>query len=135
MTTYPIDSSAAEKFLNMMLFWSSWHATGLPPEDYWLAGHSLSYYYWGHFHWAWLGHAGGFPGAIPLNLAFARAVTQVFEACGGQKGHLCARPRRLSRTRAVFGSDKVVFGQLAVGRSGGARLPSPVAAEATWGDP
>jgi YYY domain-containing protein len=79
MTTYPIDSSAAEKFMNMMLFWSSWHAPGLPPEDYWLAGHSVSYYYWGHFHWAWLGHAGGFPGAIALNLAFARAVTQVFE--------------------------------------------------------
>jgi len=79
MTTYPIDSSAAEKFMNMMLFWSSWYAPGLPPEDYWLAGHSVSYYYWGHFHWAWLGRVGGFPAALALNLAFARAVTQVFE--------------------------------------------------------
>jgi YYY domain-containing protein len=79
MTTYPIDSSAAEKFMNAMLFWSSWHAPGLPPEDYWLAGHSVSYYYWGHFHWAWLGRVGGFPAALALNLAFSRAVTQVFE--------------------------------------------------------
>lgn len=79
MTSYPIDSSAAEKFMNMMLFWSSWHAPNLPPEDYWLAGHSVSYYYWGHFHWAWLGRMGGFPAESALNLAFARAVTQVFE--------------------------------------------------------
>lgn len=90
MTTYPIDSSAAEKFMNMMLFWSSWHAPGLPPEDYWLAGHSVSYYYWGHFHWAWLGRAGGFPAAIALNLALARAVTQVFEGA-----FLLARSLRL----------------------------------------
>jgi YYY domain-containing protein len=79
MTAYPIDSSAAEKFMNMMLFWSSWHAQTLPPEDYWLAGHPVSYYYWGHFHWAWLGRTGGFSGAIAINLAFARATTQVFE--------------------------------------------------------
>jgi YYY domain-containing protein len=80
MTTYAIDSSAAEKFMNMMIFWSNWHAPALPPEDYWLAGHRLSYYYWGHFHWAWVGRVGGFPGEAALNLGFARMVTLVFEA-------------------------------------------------------
>lgn len=80
MTTYPIDPSGAEKFMNMMIFWSSWHAPALPPEDYWLSGHRLTYYYWGHFHWAWVARVGGFPAESALNLAFARMVTLVFEA-------------------------------------------------------
>jgi uncharacterized membrane protein len=80
MTTYPIDTSAAEKFMNMMIFWANWHAPALPPEDYWLSGHRLTYYYWGHFHWAWVGRVGGFPAVLAINLGFARLVTGVFEA-------------------------------------------------------
>lgn len=89
MTTYVIDSSAAEKFMNAMIWWSTWHAPSLPPQDYWLAGHPLTYYYWGHWHWAWIGRVGGFPGEAAITLAFARMATLVVEgavllgrACG-----------------------------------------------------
>lgn len=78
MTTYQLDTSAAEKFVNAMIFWSSWHARHLPPEDYWLAGTTLNYYYWGHFQWAWVARVGSFPVALALNLAFAMAVTMVW---------------------------------------------------------
>ncbi|MEN6624918.1 MAG: DUF2298 domain-containing protein [Candidatus Sumerlaeia bacterium] len=80
MTAYPINSSAAEKFTNAMLFWSSWHAGALPPQDYWLAGHSLVYYYFGHFFWAWTGHMIAAPGELVINLALARLTVMVFES-------------------------------------------------------
>jgi YYY domain-containing protein len=80
MTTYTIDSSAAEKFMNAMIWWSTWHAAPLPPDDYWLAGHQLTYYYWGHWHWSWIGRVGGFPPQVAITLAFARMVTLSWEA-------------------------------------------------------
>ncbi len=97
MTTYVIDTSAAEKFMNSMMFWANWHATNLPPDDYWLSGHPLTYYYWGHFHWAWIGRVGGFPSELALNLAFARLVTMVFEA-----GYLLSRAVRLNTSWSVL---------------------------------
>ncbi|MCE5231171.1 DUF2298 domain-containing protein [bacterium] len=80
MTAYPINSSGAEKFTNAMLFWANWHAAALPPQDYWLAGQSLVYYYWGHFFWAWTGRMIGAPAALTINLALARITLLVFEA-------------------------------------------------------
>ena len=77
--TFEVGASAAEKFGNAMMFWSTWHGRGLPPEDYWLAGEPLTYYYWGHFHWSWLGRMGGFPAELALNLALARTTVLVFE--------------------------------------------------------
>jgi uncharacterized membrane protein len=64
-----------------MLWWSTWHAGPLPPQDYWLSGHRLTYYYWGHWHWTWIGRVGGFPPELALTLAFARMVTLSWEAC------------------------------------------------------
>ena len=92
MTAYTLDSSAAEKFANAMIFWSSWHARSLPPQDYWLAGNTLQYYYWGHFQWAWLARMGGFPAALAINLAFAVAVTLTWTAA-----YLLGRAARLPR--------------------------------------
>lgn len=94
--TCEIGASAAEKFPNAMLFWSSWHARSLPPEDYWLAGHHLTYYYWGHFYWAWLARMGGFPVELALNLALIQAVTLVWVSA-----YLLARAAKLSPLWAV----------------------------------
>lgn len=74
MTTYQLDSSAAEKFGNAMIFWSSWNARALPPEDYWLAGTPLPYYYWGHFLWVWVAKLGGFRAAVVPTLALSMVV-------------------------------------------------------------
>ncbi|MDH3468263.1 MAG: DUF2298 domain-containing protein [Gammaproteobacteria bacterium] len=104
MTTYVIDSSAAEKFMNSMIFWTNWYATSLPPEDYWLAGHQLSYYYWGHFFWAWVGRIGEFPAELALNLALARLVTLVFEA-----GYLLGRTVGLKLSWSVLAGLMVAW--------------------------
>jgi YYY domain-containing protein len=80
MTTWVIDTSAAEKFMNGMIWWSTWNAPALPPDDYWLSGHPLIYYYWGHWHWSWVARIGGFAPETALTLAFARMVTLCWEA-------------------------------------------------------
>ncbi|HPK01841.1 MAG TPA: DUF2298 domain-containing protein [Candidatus Sumerlaeota bacterium] len=82
--TSEIGASAAEKFGNAMIFWANWFAPaepdGLPVTDYWFAGHALTYYDWGHFHWAWVGRMLGIPAPLALNLALARVTALVFEA-------------------------------------------------------
>jgi uncharacterized membrane protein len=104
MTTYVLDGSAAEKFANAMIFWSSWHAPQLPPQDYWLAGTTLPYYYWGHFHWAWLARLGGFPATVAINLGLTAAVTLTWTA-----GYLLARAARLGRGWAAAAGVAVAW--------------------------
>jgi YYY domain-containing protein len=53
-------------FLNGVL-----HSTHFPPEDPWLAGHSISYYYFGHFMMASLVQLTGVSPAVGYNLAVA----------------------------------------------------------------
>jgi YYY domain-containing protein len=77
--TFDIGASAAEKFMNQMLFWTNWHAHALPAEDYWFAGHTLAYYDWAHWHWAWAARVAGFPVALALNLALARVTLLTVE--------------------------------------------------------
>ena len=105
MTTYALDGSGAEKFTNAMLFWSGWHATVLPPQDYWLAGQPLVYYYWGHWFWAWAGRLAGIPGELALNLALARVTVHLFEAAW-----LAGRALRLNRAWAAAAALAAAWG-------------------------
>lgn len=77
--TFLVENSGAEKFGNASIFWSSWHAHQLPPDDYWLLGQKQAYYYWGHFFWAWIGRASFLPGEWIITLALARAVSLTWE--------------------------------------------------------
>ncbi|MFC2173078.1 DUF2298 domain-containing protein [Acidobacteriota bacterium] len=95
--TFEIGASGAEKFPNAMFFWSCWFADGLPPQDYWLAGQPLTYYYFGHFHWAWIGRTAGFMAEIVITLALARLALAVFEAV-----YLMARTLKLSKTWSII---------------------------------
>ena len=53
-------------FLNSIL-----RSTYFPPEDPWLAGHSISYYYFGHFMMASLTKLTAIPSSISYNLSIA----------------------------------------------------------------
>ena len=53
-------------FLNSIL-----RSTHFPPEDPWLLGHSISYYYFGHFMMATLTKLTAIPSAVSYNLATA----------------------------------------------------------------
>ncbi len=47
------------------------NATGFPPEDQWLSGHGIAYYYGGHYMAAMLTHLTGVPAGVAYNLAMA----------------------------------------------------------------
>ena len=53
-------------FLNSIL-----RSTHFPPEDPWLAGHSISYYYFGHFMMAFLTKLTAIPSSVSYNLSIA----------------------------------------------------------------
>lgn len=96
-------SIGAEKFMNAMLFWSTWHARELPPEDYWLAGFDQTYYYWGHYFWAFIGRASLLPGEWIITLALARLVSLTYEA-----GYLLLRSLGLRCAGSVVGGLLIV---------------------------
>lgn len=103
--TFEIQSSGAEKFPNAMLFWSCWHATSLPPPDYWLAGQSQTYYTWGHYFWSWVGRLGGFHPSVVIALALGRTVLLTAEAC-----YLLLRAFRLRWRAAALGALLIALG-------------------------
>ena len=105
MTTTQLDGSGAEKFANAMIFWTSWQAQHLPPEDAWFAGNTLNYYYWGHWQWAWAARLGGFPPLLALNLTYAVAVTWVWTAA-----YLLGRAARLPMAWAAAAGVCVTWG-------------------------
>lgn len=78
--TFVNEDNGAEKFTNAMLYWTSWYARTLPPDDYWLSGNPQGYYYLGHFVWAWIGRAGLFVPESFLTLAISRLVMMVWES-------------------------------------------------------
>lgn len=106
MTTAEINAGlAAEKFDNAMIFWSSFFARWSPPEDYWLAGHSQAYYYFGHFFWAWIGRASLLPGEWVITLAMSRLVLSVWEGC-----YLLIRSFGVRSLSAALGAFLVAWG-------------------------
>ena len=54
-----------------------------PPEDPWLSGHSISYYYFGHFMMAFLAKLAAVPSSVGYNLAVALAPAMLASACFG----------------------------------------------------
>ena len=53
-------------FLNSIL-----KSESFPPEDHWLSGHSISYYYFGHFMMAFLTKLTAIPSSVSYNLSIA----------------------------------------------------------------
>ena len=63
--------SGTEKPMDMMLLQSAGHVAVSPPQDLWLAGHGVNYYYFGYLLMATMGKLAGTPSAVTYNLAIA----------------------------------------------------------------
>lgn len=62
-----------EQPMDLMLFNAAARARWFPPEDGWLAGHPVSYYYGGYLVYALLGNLAGVPSPLGYNLALSTA--------------------------------------------------------------
>ena len=61
----------AEKYMDFALFNACWRAPSMPPEDPWLAGAALHYYYFGYLLFANLARLADVPPEIAYNLSLA----------------------------------------------------------------
>ncbi len=71
--------AGTEKPMDLMYLQAAAHASSFPPQDLWLSGHSVNYYYFGYVAMALIGHLASTPPWISYNLAlafiFAAAIT------------------------------------------------------------
>ncbi len=65
------DIVATEKPMELMLINSVLHSPVFPPQDAWLSGYSISYYYFGYVLVALLTHLSGATAAVSFNLSLA----------------------------------------------------------------
>ncbi|HZT96194.1 MAG TPA: DUF2298 domain-containing protein [Chloroflexota bacterium] len=71
MRSFHPDIAGTEKPMDMMLLQASSHAASFPPQDLWLAGFSVNYYYFGYLLMAVAGHMAGTVPWVTYNLALA----------------------------------------------------------------
>ncbi len=69
--TFDVGKHAAEKFGNFQVLNSLYRTSYFPPEDAWLAGCPLNYYYFGHLLWASLGKLSSYPSPYAFNLGLS----------------------------------------------------------------
>ena len=72
-----------EKPMDFAFLTSIWQSSSFPPEDPWLAGHSISYYYFGHFVMALPLKLAGITSNVGYNLALATLPALVAAASFG----------------------------------------------------
>ena len=91
-------------FLNAIL-----KSTYFPPEDPWLAGHSISYYYFGHFIMAMLTKLTAIPSNISYNLSIAILPALVGAGAFSLVYNLIRRSGAATRTAILFALAAPVF--------------------------
>ncbi len=108
-----------EQPMDMTMLSGVWWGATFPPEDPWLAGYPISYYYLGYWLVATLGKLSGQPPNIAFNMAqavwYGLLLVGVF-GVGYNLGHLAKPPKKggLSRLGTVTGA----ISALAVGVAG-----------------
>ena len=85
-------------FLNAIL-----GSSAFPPEDPWLAGEPISYYYFGHFMMAFLTRLTGLPGAIGYNLGVSLVPALAGVGIFGLVGNLVRLSKGGWRAASAFG--------------------------------
>jgi len=91
-------------FLNAVLKSSSF-----PPEDPWLSGHSVSYYYFGHLTMAGLTKLTGIPSSIAYNLSIVLVAALVAQASYGLVYNLIRLSGARVRTAATYALAAPLF--------------------------
>ena len=91
-------------FLNAIL-----KSTYFPPEDPWLAGHSISYYYFGHFMMATLTKLTAIPSSVSYNLSIAVIASLAGAAAFGLVYNLIRLSGGAMRSGIVFGLAAPLF--------------------------
>ena len=98
-----------EKPMDFAFLNASQVSTYLPPEDPWLSGHPISYYYFGHFMMGFLSKLAAVPSNVGYNIAIslvpALVVVGVFGYCTTWCAYRAARPggRRIRPTGCPAG--------------------------------
>lgn len=65
------DIHGLEKFMDYGFMTSILNSSHMPPTDPWLSGHTINYYYFGHFTYAWLAKLSGMYPPVAYNLSIA----------------------------------------------------------------
>ena len=91
-------------FLNAVL-----KSTHFPPEDPWLSGHSISYYYFGHFIMAMLTKLTAVPSSVSYNLSIALLPALVGAGAFSLVYNLVRRSGAAASTAAAFALAAPVF--------------------------
>lgn len=71
MRSFHPDIAGTEKPMDLMLLQSAGHPSISPPQDLWLAGHGVNYYYFGYLLMATVGKLAGTSVFVTFNLALA----------------------------------------------------------------
>ncbi len=72
-------ASGTEKPMDYMILNSSYQTAAAPPEDAWLSGHPVSYYYYGYWMFAGMAKLS----AVPVSVAFNLSIALVAAMSGG----------------------------------------------------
>ena len=94
MRAYSPDIDATEKPMNFAFLNASYRARSFPPEDPWLSGFAINYYYLGYLNAATLTKLAGVSTAIGFNLALATLAAQTAAAACGLAYNLAEGLRR-----------------------------------------
>ncbi len=96
--TFIINDSAAEKFMDFAIFNGILCSPSMPPQDAWVSGMPLNYYYFGHFLWAFVTKATDILPEVAFNLSLCSIA-----------GLLCA----LAFSLGLLAKNKIAFGLFA----------------------
>lgn len=85
-----IEPSGGEKYMEMAFLNGVLRSDGFPPNDPWLSGHSISYYYLGYLVAAVLTRVTGLQSSVAFNLVIPTALALTLVAAGGIGYNLAA---------------------------------------------
>lgn len=88
------DANFQEKPSDLMMLSSVMHSTSMPPQDAWMAGETVNYYYLGYAIWGGFGKMAGAMPAEVFNLALISSFAMTFVAGAGLVASVLGRFHR-----------------------------------------